>query len=133
MASERVETLRRLLGLLNTGDLDAFFDELDPDLEFTPDPSFPDAGTYSGEDLRRWMGEWALTWEESSLEMLETTELERALLVKSRWHLTAAATGRAIPVEDFYLVVWFDDGRPTRSAAFFDAERAREVAEGPPG
>jgi ketosteroid isomerase-like protein len=133
VASDRVETLQRLLGLLNTGDLEAFFDAIGPDVEFTPDPSFPDADTYSGEDLRRWMSEWALTWDESSLEMLETTELERAVLVNARWHLTAAGTGQAIPIEDFYLVVWFEDGRPTRSAAFFDGGRAREVAEAPPG
>ena len=132
MASDRVDWFRRLVETWNAGDLEGFLDAVGPDFSFTPDPSFPDADTYSGEELRRWLGEWARTWEESRLEILGTTEVGQALIVGARWHLTAA-TRRAIPLRDFHFVAWFDDDRPLRAAAFFDEERALEAAREAPG
>jgi hypothetical protein len=44
----------------NSGDYERWLDEMGADFEFTPDPSFPDAGTYRGEDLRRWMRDWII-------------------------------------------------------------------------
>lgn len=132
MASTRVDWLRRLVEMWNTGDLNGFLDAIGPEFTFTPDPSFPDAGTYSGEDLRRWMGEWAGTWEASRLEILGITEMGNAAIVASRWHLTAAG-GDSVPVQDFSFVTWFDGNRPVRAAAFFDDARARQAAEDRPG
>ena len=133
MASERVEWVRRQVELYNAGDLDAFLDALGPEFSFSPDPSFPDADTYSGEDFRRWMGEWNRMWEEHELEMLETTELEATVIATWRWHLSAAGTGQRIPVQDFHVVVWFDGNRARRAAAYFDEERALAAAAEPPG
>jgi len=129
VASERVEWLHRQVGLYNAGDLEGFLDALPPGFTFTPDPSFPDADAYGGDDLRMWMGEWARMWEESRLEILETTELGSTMIAKARWHLTSAATGPRILDNDFSLVIWFDDDRPRRAAAFFDEDRAREAAK----
>ena len=58
MASARVEWVLRLIQTWNAGDVDGYLDALGDDFEFTPDPSFPDADTYSGEEWRRWMSEW---------------------------------------------------------------------------
>jgi len=132
VAGERVEWFRGLVATWNAGDVDAFLDGLGPDFTFTPDPSFPDAGTYGGEDLRRWLGEWARTWDESRLELLWTTEVGQAVLAGARWHLTAA-TRQPIPLRDFHFVVWFDGDRPLRGAAFFEEEQAREAAGRLPG
>jgi len=132
-ASKRVESILRLAKLWNGGDIDEFFDALDPEFEFTPDPSFPDAGTYRGEEVRRWMRDWAGTWENSRLEILEITEHGRAVVLESRWHLAAPQSGEAIPVSDFNVVLWFEgsqDDQPTRMAAFFDRDRALEAAAG---
>jgi ketosteroid isomerase-like protein len=84
MASERVEWVRQQVETWNAGDIDGFMDAVSPEFEFTPDPSFPDAGTYRGEEVR-----------------------------------------------DFNVVLWFDRDvdRPTRMAAFFDRDRALEVAQ----
>ncbi|MGA8804783.1 MAG: hypothetical protein WB866_08840 [Solirubrobacterales bacterium] len=36
--------------------------------------SFPDVGTYKGEELRDWMREWARTWQDNRFEMLDFTD-----------------------------------------------------------
>jgi hypothetical protein len=62
-----------MVELWNSGDLEAWLDEIGPDFEFTPDPSFPDAGVYKGEDLREWMRAWSRTWEDNRFEMASRT------------------------------------------------------------
>jgi ketosteroid isomerase-like protein len=126
VASERVEWLLRQVETWNSGDVDGFLDAVRPEFEFTPDPSFPDAGTYRGDEVREWMREWARTWQDSSLEVLGITEHGRAVVLESRWHLETPQSGEAVPVSDFDIVVWFDtdDDRPRRMAAFFDHDRA---------
>jgi hypothetical protein len=132
VADERIESLRRLVGMWNSGDVDGVLEELGPEFEFTPDPSFPDAGTYRGEELRLWSHEWARTWQDAKLEFLGFTEYERTVVADSRWHLAAPQSGDAVPVSDFSLVFRFDrgaDDRPTAMAAFFDRQRAVEEAQ----
>ena len=63
MAQRHIEWAERMVELWNSGDLEAWLDEIGSDFEFTPDPSFPDVGTYKGEELRDWMREWARTWQ----------------------------------------------------------------------
>jgi ketosteroid isomerase-like protein len=131
MASQRVEWVKRQVETWNSGDLEAFMESVPPDFEFTPDPSFPDAGTYRGDQVREWMREWARTWRDNRLELLGISERGRAVLMEARWHLSAPQTGAEIPVSDFNVVLWFDrdDDQPTRMAAFFDRERALEAAQ----
>jgi len=130
VASKRVDWVNRQVETWNSGDLEAFMESVPPDFEFTPDPSFPDAGTYRGEEVANWIREWARTWQDNRLEILGVTEYDRTVVLESRWHLVAPQTGGEIPVSDFNVVLWFDRGeeQPTRMAAFFDRERALEVA-----
>jgi ketosteroid isomerase-like protein len=134
VSSARVEWVLKAIETWNAGDVDGYLDALGDDFEFTPDPSFPDADTYSGEDWRRWMNEWRRTWAESRLEVLGVSEHGDAVVLESRWHLTAK-TGAEVPNSDFNVVAWFEPGetRPTRAAAFFDRERALEEAAKPTG
>jgi SnoaL-like domain len=118
----------------NSGDLEAFLGELPAEFEFTPDPSFPDAGTYRGDEVRRWMQGWVETWRDNRLEVLNVVEGDRTVRLESRWHLATPQGGGEIPVSDFDVVFWFDpDDRPVRMAAFFDRERALEAVRGPTG
>jgi hypothetical protein len=131
VASERVEFAERLVEIWNAGRYDQWLDELGPEFEFTPDPSFPDAGTYRGEDLRRWMGEWIATWKENRFELLGVEEAGEALLLTGRWHLATREGAGEMPLADFTLVLRYPDrgaARPGRMAAFFELERAREAA-----
>jgi hypothetical protein len=119
--------------LWNSGDHEAFLDELGPDLVFSPDPSFPDAGSYSGEEFRRWMRDWVATWNENRFEMIGFEEVGRAVLVDGRWHLVRPDTTADIPLDDFTVVWVFPDEtaeRPVRMAVFFDREQALQLAGG---
>jgi ketosteroid isomerase-like protein len=118
-----------MLDKWNSGDVDGFFDTVGPEFEFRPDPSFPDSGLYRGEELRAWLHEWQGTWEGNRFEVLGITEHGSAVTLDSRWHLVATGRGEEIPVQDFTLVVWFDDDdQPLGMAAFFDRELALEEA-----
>jgi hypothetical protein len=129
VASRRSELVHELVETWNSGDVDRVLERLGPQFEFRPDPSFPDTGVYTGEDLRRWLHEWQGTWQGNRLEALELTDQGSAVIIDSRWHLAAKGTGDEIPVNDFTMVLWFDAGdRPLRMAAFFDRERAIEEA-----
>ena len=131
MASRRTATVEELVELWNSGDMDRFLESLAPDFEFMPDPSFPDAGVYRGDEMRGWMRDWAETWQDNELEILGSVEHGRAVILDCRWHLAAPQSGDEIPVSDFSLVLWFDrdqDDLPTRMAAFFDRERALQEA-----
>ena len=131
MSSQRIDWVKQQVETWNSGDINAFMESVSPDFEFTPDPSFPDAGTYRGEEVEKWIREWARTWQDNRLEVLGIEEHGRAVLIESRWHLAAPQTGGEIPVSDFMVVLWFDrgDDQPTRMAAFFDCGRALEAAE----
>jgi hypothetical protein len=126
----RTELIDELLGKWNSGEVDAFFDAVGPEFEFRPDPSFPDTGPYSGEELREWLRDWQGTWEGNRLEVLGITDHGPAVTLDSRWHLVATGKGEEVPVQDFTIVVWFDDDdQPLGMAAFFDRERALEEAQ----
>jgi hypothetical protein len=125
VAGERVERTLELVSLWNTGDVDRVMDEVGDEFEFTPDPSFPDSGTSSGDALRAWMHEWASTWRDNELEVLNTEARGRGVLVHSRWHLQAPESGVALPVAEFTMAVFFDDSdRTVAMAAFFDHSQA---------
>jgi hypothetical protein len=131
VASERVDWILAVVEKYNAGDVEGFLDEFGPSFEFSPDPSFPDAGTYSGERLRRWMLEWAHTWQDNRLEVFDSNERDDVVVVGSRWHLAAPQGGAEVPNPEFWFVVWFD--RDTihsarRSEAYFDRGRAFEAA-----
>jgi hypothetical protein len=132
VASGRVEFAEHLVELWNSAEFERWLDEVGLDFEFTPDPSFPDAGTYRGEDFRRWMHDWIATWRENHFEMLALEEIAGAILIRGRWHLVTRQTRGEFPLEDFTLVLFYDDDdadRPAGMAAFFDPERAREAAQ----
>jgi ketosteroid isomerase-like protein len=130
VGDRRIDLIRELVETWNKGDVDAVLDTLGPDFEFTPDPSFPDPGAYTGEQLRSWLHEWQSTWEGNRLEVLGITDHGTALTLESRWHLVPKGTADVVPVSDFTMVLWFDDqDRPLRMAAFFDQGRALEVAQ----
>jgi ketosteroid isomerase-like protein len=132
VARRRIEWAERMVELWNSGDLEAWLDEIGPDFEFTPDPTFPDTGIYKGEALRGWMRDWARTWENNRFEMLDFTEHGDVSLIGSRWHLAAPHSGEEVPVQDFTLVIWWqgpDAESPHRMAAFFDREQALQLAQ----
>jgi ketosteroid isomerase-like protein len=131
VAGDRVEWIKRQVEAWNAGDIDGFLDGLGPDFEFTPDPSFPDLSTYRGDELRRWLNDWARVWDQNRFEVLGIEEREHALIVDSRWELIAPQVEAQVPVQDFAIVLGFPPGesRANRMWAFFDRDLALGKAE----
>ncbi len=116
-----------MVELWNSGDIEAWLDEVGPEFVFTPDPTFPDTGVYRGEALRKWMRAWVNIWKDNRFEMLDYSEIGEASLARSRWHLAAPESGEGVPVGDFTIIVWWDGPDPDRPAgmsAFFQHEEA---------
>jgi hypothetical protein len=128
----RIEIVRDLVGVMNTDGLEALFDGLPESFEFTPDPSFPESGTYSGAELRAWGLAWDAAWEVAILEVLEMHEEGAAVLARSRWRVKGAASGVEVPFEEFTMIIWFEDETPARGAAFFENDRALAAVRNPP-
>jgi hypothetical protein len=124
VSSERVERLRELAEMWNRGEVGAFMESVGPRFELTTDPSFPDSDTFSGEGLRSWMRGWIETWKQNELELLEIEDRGRAVVARCRWHLLATEKGAEVPISDFTLLLFFEDGEPRRMLAFFDHELA---------
>ena len=135
MAETRQEWVARMIDAWNARRFEEFLDELGPDVVFSPDPSFPDAGTYRGEEFRNWIRDWIGTWEENRFEMEEATEIDQALLVRGRWHLASKGSGETVPLADFTVVYLFPEegNRPHRMAIFFDHDEAIAMARGGTG
>jgi SnoaL-like domain len=125
-----VDQVLTLVELWNGGDVDGWLDQVDPDLCFRPDPSFPDSGWMRGEAFHRWMKEWAQTWQGNRLELLERpSQHGNAFVARARWHLTALQTGSEVPVQDFTFVFWQNEaGRLVRFAGMFDHDEALAMA-----
>jgi hypothetical protein len=133
VAETRKEWVTRMIEIWNARHFEEFLDELGPDVEFSPDPSFPDAGTYRGEGFRRWMRDWIATWQENRFEMFEATEVGQGLLVRGRWHLASKGSGESVPLADFTVVYLFSEeegNQPDRMAVFFDHDQAIAMARG---
>jgi ketosteroid isomerase-like protein len=130
VASGRLGWVEKQTEIWNAGDIDGFVDALGDDFEFTPDPGFPDSGTYRGTELRRWFDEWTRVWEDVRYELLQVEERGSVMIIHSRWHLVLKQAGA--PADwDFTLVVEFEgaEDRPRRMWAFVDRNRALEKAE----
>jgi len=132
MATNRREWANRMVELWNTGDIETWLDEVGPDFEFTPDPTFPDSGLYQGESLREWMRAWMKTWKDNQFELLDYSEIGDASVGRSRWHLAAPDSGEGVPVQDFTIIIWWDGldpDQPSGMAAFFKHEEALAAIE----
>lgn len=124
------EEVLQLVELWNTGNVDAWLEQVDPELCFRPDPSFPDSGWMRGDAFHRWMREWAGTWQGNRLELLEDPAPHgNAIVARARWHLTALQSGSEVPVQDFTFIFWEGpDGRLRRFAGLFDHDQALAMA-----
>jgi len=125
-----VEEVLQLVELWNAGDVDIWLEQVDPDLSFRPDPSFPDSGWMRGEAFHRWMHEWAQTWQGNRLELLERPSRHgNATVARARWHLTTLQSGSEVPVQDFTFIFWENEhGHLIRFAGLFDHEQALVMA-----
>jgi hypothetical protein len=132
VADSRIESFKRQVELWNADRIDEWLDQLRPDFRFTIDPSFPDAGTVEGEDMRRWFLEWAEMWDNYELELHEVYIRGEAVVGHFTWHLTGKSHVE-VPLTETTLVAWFDaDDRLLSAKAFFDRDAGLAAADAGP-
>jgi ketosteroid isomerase-like protein len=74
VSQENVEAVQAFFDPLARGDLSRWFGEVTNDFVFVASPEVPDAGTYRGEDARRWITTWAESFEGYTVEATEFTD-----------------------------------------------------------
>jgi ketosteroid isomerase-like protein len=73
MTKENVATLRAAFKQYAQGDFSPI-EALGDDFELVVSPEAPDAGTYRGEDARRWLRAWVASFEEMTIEATEIVD-----------------------------------------------------------
>jgi len=73
MAKENVAALRAAFKQYAQGDFSPI-EALGDDFELIVSPEAPDAGTYRGEDARRWLRAWVASFEEMTIEATEIVD-----------------------------------------------------------
>lgn len=110
MSEENVEALRAAFKRYAHGDFSPI-GLLGDDFELVISPEAPDAGTYRGEEARRWLRAWVASFEEMTIEATEILDVgDRVFLgmiqrgrppgsaasVEGRWWQVSAFRGREI-------------------------------------
>ena len=70
MSEENVDALRAAFGMYARGDFSPI-GMLGDDFELVISPEAPDAGTYRGEEARRWLRAWVASFEGMTIEATE--------------------------------------------------------------
>ena len=108
----------------NAQDMDAFRALLHPEVTFTPDPSWPEAGPYRGrEEVVAFMREFAAPFARVTLAVDDLTQVGGHAVARCRWVVEGAASGIATDVA-FTFVGTVRDGRIDGFRAFFDHDEA---------
>ena len=126
-AQSTVEAARRLIDSFNRGDVDAFVEELDPEVEFLlalPTMFGGESTVYRGhEGIREWLAELGETFAEFQVELSEIRERgERALAIghlRGRGKESGAEVGSPVA----YLTD-FKNGKVIRMEEFLDPRKA---------
>jgi len=127
MSEEKMDVVRAAFERLAQGDFTDFAD-LPDEFELVLAPEMPDAGTYRGEEARRWVFMWVNSFERLTHELVAVTDLgdNRVLVefIQRGW-----TAGSDVPVE---LPTWsistLRDGTLVRVELFGNRPAALEAA-----
>jgi ketosteroid isomerase-like protein len=124
MSRENVEIVRRAAEGYNRAGVEALHDFLDPDVEFTEDPRFPEAGVYRGRDaVEAYFRQFLEQMAGHALEVEEIVDAgdDVVAVVRER----ARGTSSAAEVEWRAAFVWtMRDGTAVRGRAYLDPSEA---------
>jgi ketosteroid isomerase-like protein len=126
MSVDNVEIARATYEQFARGDFSAFEDWSD-DFEFVTSPELPDAGTYRGEEARRWARNWVEAFEGLTMEATEIIDAGDKVVVgilqRGRFRGSQAMTeGR------WWNVLTFHGEDVTRSELFPERGQALKAA-----
>jgi len=101
MSQKNVELILATIGAYNEGDIDAWAEFLDPDIEALPDPSFPESDPLLGRDAyKAWTEELTRGLLSPRWETAEVLDLGAdRVLHRGDWGGKGAASGIVDPFE----------------------------------
>ena len=130
MSAENVELARQLFGRWAEGDLDAVWEQCDPDLEWETSPNLPDAGVYRGRDRVRdfMLEQWEVVWGgPPRMDLEDAFDCGDDVLLFARVRGRASHTGIELDVRPAFLAT-IANGKVTRVRVFPDRDEALRVA-----
>jgi ketosteroid isomerase-like protein len=127
MSAEAMEAVREAFEAFARGDFSAVA-ELPDEFELVLAPEMPDAGTYRGEEARRWIVAWVDSFERLTQELVKLIDVSEdrvlAEFIQRGW-----AAGSDVPVE---LPTWslstLREGNFVRNELFTNRDEALEAA-----
>jgi ketosteroid isomerase-like protein len=130
MSEQNVEAVRRAWEAFNRGDLDAFFADVAPDVEFEEDPAFPEAAVFRGrEEIRTYLAGFQEAMADHRFEIEELRDLGDRVLALVRETARGTSSGADVDQRPAFLYV-FRDGLIVRVRAYLDrAEALAAVAD----
>jgi ketosteroid isomerase-like protein len=130
MAQENIEALRAQVEALNRGDLDAWLEGFDREVEFREPPEWPGGEEGTGREaalatMLRAMEDA----EDLNIEIERIEELDRPDRLFLTTHVTARGKGSGIPVDfNRYDVITMRDGKILRAEIYLNRDQALEAA-----
>jgi ketosteroid isomerase-like protein len=126
MSEENVEALRAAFERYAHGDFSPIR-ALGDDFELVVSPEAPDAGTYRGEEARRWLRAWVTSFEGMTIEATEILDSgDKVFLGMTQ---RGRPAGSAALVEGhWWQVSTFRDGEIVRAEMFAERAQALEAA-----
>jgi ketosteroid isomerase-like protein len=123
-APDPLAVVLRAVELFNGKELDAFYAMLTEDVEWIPDPAWPDAEPMRGVgELRAFTDRFRDAWASVSLEIDEVVRSENPLVGRAHWAVTGRTSGAESRV-DFSVVVYVRGERISGARFYFDHSEA---------
>jgi ketosteroid isomerase-like protein len=130
MSEENVKALRAQVDALNRGDLDAWLEGFDPEVEFREPPEWPGGEVGRGREAALTTMRRAIEdAEDLNIEIEGIEELDTPDRLFLTTHVTARGKGSGIPIEfNRYDVIKMRDGKILDSEIYLNREEALEAA-----
>ena len=129
MSQENVQALRAAFERYAHGDFSPI-GALGDDFELVISPEAPDAGTYRGEEARRWLRAWVASFEEMTIEATEILDSgDKVLLgMTQRGRPPGVDPHTALVEGHWWQVSTFREGEIVRAEMFPERAQALEAA-----
>jgi ketosteroid isomerase-like protein len=128
VSEENVEVVRQIHEVWNTGDLDAWLELLNPDIDWVAAREDPDAATHRGrEGVREYVQQWIDAVGFLRVEPLEYVDAGDRVVAFVRFIGQGAVSGVPVNVEQAQVVT-IKERKVERVEEYFDRAEALEAA-----